>query len=116
MEPVTIQDGGERCELAMRGEAKQEERADRGFRRSGDGYGSNKITSMTRNTVARKTMTREAGTRKSRLVAGFLLVAVVGLCRPVRAQTRNAESEAGSESCSRCHSEIYRTYGKTGMA
>jgi len=100
----------------MRGKAKQEVRADRGFRRSGDGCGSNKITSMTRNTVARKTMTREAGTRKSRLVAGFLLVAVVGLCRPVRAQTRNAESEAESESCSRCHSEIYKTYGKTGMA
>jgi hypothetical protein len=47
-------------------------------------------------------------------LAGVVFIAVVGI--ETSSQTKNALGEAGSEACSSCHSEIYNSYTKTGMA
>ncbi len=52
--------------------------------------------------------------RTGRILTGLVFVAVVGI--GTLSQTKSAGGEAGSEACSSCHSEIYKSYRKTGMA
>ena len=52
--------------------------------------------------------------RTGRILTGLVFVAVVGI--GTLSQTKSAGGEAGSEACSSCHSEIYRSYRNTGMA
>ena len=66
--------------------------------------------------------------RTGRLVAELLLTAVLGVGAsqtkdaPAKdaptndVQRKTAKVEAGSEACSSCHSEIYKSYSKTVMA
>lgn len=58
--------------------------------------------------------------RSGRLLAGVLLIAVVGVRTfsqtSAPTATKSAKVEAGSEACSSCHSEIYKSYSKTVMA
>jgi tetratricopeptide (TPR) repeat protein len=49
-----------------------------------------------------------------RILAFVLLTAVLGI--GPSSQTKTASGESGSEACSSCHSEIYKSYSKTGMA
>lgn len=44
------------------------------------------------------------------------LAGVIGAGTLSQTQTQAVKSAAGSEACSRCHSEIYKSYSKTGMA
>src|SRR6202140_3741292 len=50
------------------------------------------------------------------VVAGLLLVALAGVRTSSQTQSQSAKSEPGSEACSGCHSEIYKSYRKTEMA
>ena len=49
-------------------------------------------------------------------MAGLALVAVIGAGTFSRSQTSSRQSAGGSEACSGCHSEIYKSYSKTVMA
>ena len=49
-------------------------------------------------------------------MAGWALIALIGAGTFSRTQTQSANSATGSESCLRCHSEIYKSYSKTEMA
>jgi tetratricopeptide (TPR) repeat protein len=56
--------------------------------------------------------------RTGRILAGWALIAVAGMgtSSPTSAQTQTANGGNGSEACSGCHSEIYKSYSKTVMA
>ncbi len=49
-------------------------------------------------------------------VAGLLLVALVSVRAASQTQAQSAKSDPGSEACSGCHTEIYKSYSKTEMA
>lgn len=51
-----------------------------------------------------------------KIVAGLALAGVIGAGALARSQTQGTKSVAGSEACSRCHAEIYKSYSNTGMA
>ena len=50
------------------------------------------------------------------VVAGLLLALLAGVRTSSQTQSQSAKSEPGSEACSGCHSEIYKSYSKTEMA
>ena len=50
------------------------------------------------------------------VVAGLLLVVLAGVRTSSQTQSQSARSEPGSEACSGCHAEIYKSYSKTEMA
>ncbi len=52
--------------------------------------------------------------RPKTLFAGLFFIALLAI--PTSSQTKSINIEAGSEACSSCHSEIYRSYTKTVMA
>lgn len=51
-----------------------------------------------------------------KIVAGLALAGLIGAATFARAQTPGAKGAAGSQACSRCHAEIYKSYSNTSMA